>query len=65
MGNVLRGVGLVTFPVVLGLTGGLGFWFLEDMITDSIRSKPWFLPIIGALAGVGLGSLISSKVLMM
>jgi hypothetical protein len=46
-------------PVVLmGAGAALATWFLEDAVKDQIGSKPWLLPVVAGVAGMGAGFLV-------
>lgn len=45
-------------PLVLGLLGGVGAYVFEEKIKDWAINSPWMLPLLGAMAGVGVGLFI-------
>lgn len=50
---------LIGIPVAIGgVVGGLGVWWLEDMVANEIKQRSWVLPLFGALAGAGIGFMI-------
>lgn len=50
----------IGIPVIAGgLVGGLGLYFAVDATCKSFQENPWISGVVGALAGMGAGFVVS------
>ena len=60
MNNIIAFVGSA---LGMGLVGGLTTWYLQETIKGLIDNQPWFLPVAGALVGIGAGVVAADFIL--
>lgn len=50
-------------PVVIGaVVGGFGLYFAVDAACKSFQESPWISGVVGALAGSGVGFMVSQMI---